>query len=490
MTLFTLWGGSRPAGHPLQAFENNPGMLITWLIWFPLLPVSAFLIGRIWCGICPIAGIGDLAARVKRYNLPVPKIFKRLDFWLLIASFIFVDYIEELAGVADRPWATAVFLIAIVYLAVAFTVLYERKAFCRYLCPLGGLLGAYSTMSMAEVRGNKKVCQTQCGEHTCYKGSGAVEGCPLGSYPASLATNADCMMCGNCVKSCENRGVQVNLRPPLQELWKNSQPTLALSLFAVILVGLMAKHQFPALTSWLSVQQRLGWTDGTAHTVLFLLFVAVAVTGFAVSSTLSAAASQETVGRNMTMYGIALIPLAFAGHLAHVTHEFLGDGIYQIVGYCIKLYDAAFKGIAIGSREVVVAPFVNPGVLTFLKFLIVAGGFVGSVVALVMIARRALRRGTSSPACCRTSCCSWFSGSATRRSSPERPAPRPPRTACRWRPRPWRHGRSRCGDRTTPGARRMRPPPIVRRRTRAAAGGSSPSVLFLFLVLVLVLCPS
>lgn len=388
VTIFTLWGGSRPAGHPLQAFENNPGMLITWLIWFPLLPVSAFLIGRIWCGICPIAGIGDLAARVKRYNLPVPKIFKRLDFWLLIASFIFVDYIEELAGVADRPWATAVFLIAIVYLAVAFTVLYERKAFCRYLCPLGGLLGAYSTMSMAEVRGNKKVCQTQCGEHTCYKGSGTVEGCPLASYPASLATNADCMMCGNCVKSCENRGVQVNLRPPLQELWKNAQPTLALSLFAVILVGLMAKHQFPALTSWLSVQQRLGWTDGTAHTVLFLLFVAVAVAGFAVSSTLSAAASQETVVRNMTMYGIALIPLAFAGHLAHVAHEFLGDGIYQIVGYSIKLYEAAFKGIAIGSREVAVAPFVNPGVLTFLKFLIVAGGFVGSLVAFVMIARR------------------------------------------------------------------------------------------------------
>ncbi|MDD5563407.1 MAG: FHA domain-containing protein [Thermoanaerobaculaceae bacterium] len=392
VTLFTLWGGSRPAGHPLQAFENNPGMLVTWLIWFPLLPITAFLVGRIWCGVCPIAGIGDLAARIKRYNLPVPKILKRLDFWLLIASFVAVDYIEELAGVADRPWATAVFLIAIVYLAVAFTVLYERKTFCRYLCPLGGLLGAYSTMSMAEVRGNKKVCQTQCGEHTCYKGSGTVAGCPLASYPASLATNADCMMCGNCVKSCENRGVQVNLRPPLQELWKNAQPTLALSLFAVILVGLMAKHQFPALTSWLSAQQRLGWSDPTAHTVLFVGFVFVAVAGFAAASTLAAAASQETVVRNMTVYGIALIPLAFAGHLAHVTHEFLGDGIYQIVGYSIKLYEAVFKGIAIGSREVVVTPFVNPGVLTFLKFLIVAGGFVGSLVALVMIARRVSER--------------------------------------------------------------------------------------------------
>ena len=78
------------------------------------------------------------------------------------------------------------------------------------------------------------------------------------------------MMCTNCVKSCENRGVQLNLRPPLQELWRNSQPMLALSVFAVMLVGLMANHQFPALTWWLTTQQRLGWSDTSAHTILSL----------------------------------------------------------------------------------------------------------------------------------------------------------------------------------------------------------------------------
>ena len=58
------------------------------------------------------------------------------------------------------------------------------------------------------------------------------------SYPASLSANAECMMCFNCMKSCENRGVQVNLRPPLQELWHQAQPLLSLSLFGVMLVGL------------------------------------------------------------------------------------------------------------------------------------------------------------------------------------------------------------------------------------------------------------
>ncbi len=388
VTYFTLYGGSRPAGHPLAEFATNPGMLVTWLIWFPLLPVSAFLIGRIWCGVCPIAGIGDLAGKVKRYNLPVPKILKRLDFWLLAVTFILVDYIEELFGVADKPWATAMFLLAIIYLAVAMTVLYERKTFCRYVCPLAGVLGAYSTLSIFEVRGNKKVCQTQCGEHTCYKGSAKAEGCPLFSYPASMSTNAECMMCANCLKSCENRGVQLNLRPPLQELWRNVQPGLALSLFGVVLVALMAKHQFPKLTAWIAAQQRLGWSETFSHTVLFTGFIVVVLAAFFLSSTLSAAASRESIGKNAAAYGVAFIPLAFSGHLAHITHEFLDGGIYDLLGYLAKIYDSVIKGIPLASSTVVVAPFINASVLTFIKFLIVAGGVVGSLVALIMIARR------------------------------------------------------------------------------------------------------
>ncbi|KAA0256362.1 MAG: FHA domain-containing protein [Acidobacteria bacterium] len=390
VTAVTLWGGTRPPGHPLNEFATNPGMLVTWLVWFPLLPVSAVLLGRVWCGVCPIAGIGDLVARLKRYDLPVPKVLKRLDFWGLAASFVLVDYLEELFGVADRPWATAMFLVVIVYLAVAMTVLFERKAFCRHVCPLAGVLGAYSTMSVLEVRGNKKVCQTQCGEHSCFKGTDQVAGCPLSAYPASIATNAECMMCTNCVKSCDHRGVQLNLRPPLQELWANAQPTLAMSLFGVLLVGLMAKHQFPMLTLWQARQQSLGWSEGVAHTVLFVSFALLAVVPFLFSATLSAAASREKVSRNMALYGIAFVPLAFSGHLAHVLHEILGEGLYELLGYARGAFGSLFRGVPIASATPV-APFVAPAVVTFVKFLVVLGGVAGSLVALLMIARRVSR---------------------------------------------------------------------------------------------------
>ena len=102
---------------------------------------------------------------------------------------MFVDYVEELFGVADSPFATAIFLIVILYLAAAMTVLFERRAFCRYLCPLAGVLGAYSSMSIFEIRGNKKVCQTQCGEHTLLQGHRRRStGCPMFPYPASMTS--------------------------------------------------------------------------------------------------------------------------------------------------------------------------------------------------------------------------------------------------------------------------------------------------------------
>ena len=201
------------------------------------------------------------------------------------------------------------------------------------------------------------------------------------SYPASLSTNSECMMCLNCLKSCENRGVQVNLRPPLQELWHQAQPLLSLSLFGVMLVGLMARHQFPALTWWQTVLASTAWSEVATHTLLFLFFLTIALIPFLFSAMLSAAASQERLSENMAHYGMAFIPLALSGHLAHVSHEFLSEGVYKLVEYLIKLYQSLILGIPIGSREVVMSPFIHQSVITFIKFLLISGGMLGSLVA-------------------------------------------------------------------------------------------------------------
>lgn len=392
MAGFTLFGGTRPADHPLQDFANNPGMLITWLVWFPILPISAFLLGRIWCGMCPICGIGDLASKVVSFNLPVPKFLKRMDFWMVVIAFVFLDYVEEFFGVAEKPLATGLLLVIIIGLSVLFCILFERKTFCRHVCPLAGMLGAYSTLSIVEIRGNKKICQTQCGQHLCLKGSEHAPGCPMFSYPASLGTNSECMLCFNCVKNCENRGVQLNLRPPLQELWHQAQPLFSLSLLGVMLVGLMGRHQLPALTYWKNIEASLTLSGPVLHTLLYTAAILIAVVPFFLCSLLSAAASQEKVSENMAHYGMAFIPLALSGHLSHVIHEFLDSGIYELMGYFVKVYRWVTAGTPIGSEEITIAHFIHPSVITFIKFLFISGGLLGSLIAIVMIARRVSER--------------------------------------------------------------------------------------------------
>lgn len=391
VVVLTLLGGILSflfPGHTLSTFDHNFGMLVTWLVWFPVLPITAVLLGRVWCGICPIVGVGDLVSKLVRFNLPVPKLLKRLDFWTVAVSFLFLDYVEDLFGVPELPLATATLLVVIIGTAALFCVLFERKAFCRYVCPLSSLLGTYATMSLFEIRGNKKVCQTQCGLHTCFKGTDQVDGCPLGSYPASISTSFECMMCGNCVRSCDNRGVQLNLRPPLSELWHRPQPMLAMSLFAVALIGVMAQHQFSGLSFWNGIETSLGLSAFVAHTLLFTSFLLLALVPFILSSTLSAAASQERLGRNLALYGLAFIPLAFSGHVAHVAHEFLSGGLFTLLSYFVGLFALVVHGTPL-AQTTPLAPFIHPAVVTLLKVLVVLAGFLGSALALVMVARKA-----------------------------------------------------------------------------------------------------
>ncbi len=388
VALTTAWGATRLPGHPLAAETTNPGMLLTWLVWFPLLPVSAALAGRIWCGTCPIALFGDLVARLKRLQLPVPKLLTRMEFWTLIGAYLLAEFLEGVFDVEGTPRGTALFLLVILALAAAFTVLFERHAFCRYLCPLAAWLGGYATLAPIEIRGNKKVCQTQCGDHTCYKGTETTPGCPMALYPASMTSNVECLMCFNCVKNCANRGVQLNLRPPLQELWRNPQPMLAVSVFALVLLGVMFRHHFTHIPYWASIKRTILLDPNLTKLLLILLFAGGILLAFAMSSTLSAAASRERLGENMARYGIAFMPLALAAHLSALADEVLGSGWAELFAYLGKLWDALWRGVPITVDTATVGTFLHPAVITFVRMLCVLGGTGATLLALVMIARR------------------------------------------------------------------------------------------------------
>ena len=48
--------------------------------------------------------------------------------------------------------SAAVVLAAFLFIAIGTSLIYERRAFCRYLCPVGGFIGLYSQLAPTEVR--------------------------------------------------------------------------------------------------------------------------------------------------------------------------------------------------------------------------------------------------------------------------------------------------------------------------------------------------
>ncbi|MDZ7261267.1 MAG: hypothetical protein ONB05_04075 [candidate division KSB1 bacterium] len=63
---------------------RNLATVVTWTLWWPLLPISLVLLGRVWCAVCPLAALGiysvtkDAAAQA----LPEPYTGKLYDLYL------------------------------------------------------------------------------------------------------------------------------------------------------------------------------------------------------------------------------------------------------------------------------------------------------------------------------------------------------------------------------------------------------------------------
>ncbi len=62
----TFQGGYLKLGEfYLKEAENNLWNFVVWIIWLPLVSVSAIFLGRFWCGnLCPLRGIADAARYV------------------------------------------------------------------------------------------------------------------------------------------------------------------------------------------------------------------------------------------------------------------------------------------------------------------------------------------------------------------------------------------------------------------------------------------
>ncbi len=187
------------------------GPLLIGMAWPVLL---ASLLGRVYCSwICPISFLSDILdrclglftrKRFRRQHSPLPKktlwyaLLGEIILTLVIGTPIFVFLSPP--GLVGREimMITLFHTVAIeglIVIAVVLLHLVSQRFFCRYLCPLGALLGIIGAKRRLAISTDMGKC-IECG--TCKKV------CPLGLDPIKQECfSAYCWNCGKCVDSCK-----------------------------------------------------------------------------------------------------------------------------------------------------------------------------------------------------------------------------------------------------------------------------------------------
>ncbi|MBP7866739.1 MAG: cyclic nucleotide-binding domain-containing protein [Acidobacteria bacterium] len=314
--------------------EDNFALTLTWPIWWAALPLSFLFLGRIWCSICPFALVSSGIQKAGGLKLPIPKFFRRLEIWPMTFLFLFLTWADEYWHYPDYPWMTGVVLVSVFGGTVLMSLIFERRTWCRYFCPLGGVNGVYSSASFLELRTNIDVCSNECTDHRCIAGDNR-RPCPMLERPLAMDTNQNCNLCMNCLKVCPHGAVHLYLRKPGAEMWEMRKPLLSAGVLAVLLSGAMLLHAFcKYLGAWglgLKDAPPAIWfglaTDEAAWTLGYILML-VAVMGIVMTAAAVSTGMENGVfSSNLAHYGLTFAVMAVLQHITLEGAEFFAEGI-------------------------------------------------------------------------------------------------------------------------------------------------------------------
>ncbi len=225
----------------------NFGMVFTWVVWWGMVIVLFVIFGRGWCVMCPFGAMGEWVQRLslwwKRkwglgFNLKYPRRLQNL--WIAIAVFILFIFLDNGYGISNSPGLTAGLIVVLVLGAIWVALLFERRTFCIYHCPITLFIGISSMFAPFEIRRkDAEVCR-QCKTKDCFRGNEHSYGCPTFEYQGrGMDRNRDCLLCTECIKACPNNNIAMRFRLWGHDLWARNRPRLDESVGAITIAALV-----------------------------------------------------------------------------------------------------------------------------------------------------------------------------------------------------------------------------------------------------------
>lgn len=365
------------------SYANNPGSILSWTLWWPLVPLTFILFGRMWCLICPLPIIGDFFQKFTRPTRKPGQFLIKYGIWITDGMFIAITLFDRLYGMVDKPWLSGMVFLFILFGAVSVGLIYGRRTFCKYLCFLGGVSGNYSMLSSLSIEAKDKMVCASCKTKACYFGSGSSKPCPYYNIIPTKTGMRNCTLCAECIKSCPHDNIAVRVRNFASELWSHTKVSFEESFFAKLMVGIVIIQNLGMLFIWSDIQswimQNLGVGEKAAIVILYFAAITIPLLLMAISSTISnkLQSKPESAVSNFAAFGYAFIPIDVAAHIAHNTFHLISEG-KSILG--------AFMGLFSGNVTIGGALAGN-SFIRGLQFAWVAVGSLGTLYVGYKIAR-------------------------------------------------------------------------------------------------------
>ena len=240
-----LWGlpFADPAG-ALQAIVCGGPKLNTLLVGALLALLLALILGRVFCSwICPFGLLSELAHSLARLlgrgrakqgvsNRVADRAFWGKTALLVCCILVMALWGFPLLGLISLPgelsllpllvWQEASLwallgAATVPIVALLAELVSGKRLWCRFVCPQSVLLGAAATALPRHVRqwrapGLRIAWQAK--SCSCTKESPCAAACPLGLNPRHVKgpSRRDCILCGDCLKTCAERGGALGFR--------------------------------------------------------------------------------------------------------------------------------------------------------------------------------------------------------------------------------------------------------------------------------------
>ncbi|HEY9297917.1 MAG TPA: sigma 54-interacting transcriptional regulator, partial [Phormidium sp.] len=151
-----------------QSRQENFALNLFWAWWWPLILIGFPFVGRLWCAVCPFMIYGEITQKLSLWLWPRQlkrwprQSAEKWGGWFLFGLFVLIFLWEELWNLENTAYLSACLLLLITAGAMIFSAIFERRFWCRYLCPIGGMNGLFAKLSMTELRAQQGTCSAEC----------------------------------------------------------------------------------------------------------------------------------------------------------------------------------------------------------------------------------------------------------------------------------------------------------------------------------------